>query len=145
MADNLALKLLIAGVIGAVVGAAAADRYHMPAGAVYGVGKPMSSQRVRPSAGPAVNSAEKVADDSIGPPRIMRSFPSDRLEAGPNRPTRWRAPARAGRSARTAICWREYEDLGFGTVGYFVRCTRAGGRNHRPAGHGRNEGREQRV
>jgi hypothetical protein len=141
MADNLALKLLIAGVIGAVVGAAAADRYHLPAGATYGVGKPLSSQGRWPSSGPTVNptkSVEKLADDSVAPPHVMRSSPSERPEAGPNGAARLRAPARPSGPARTAICWREYEDLDFGTVGYFVRCTGAGGRNHHPRGHGRN-------
>jgi hypothetical protein len=137
MADNLPLKLLIAGVIGAVVGAAAADRYYLPAGAAYGLGKPMS--RVRPSSGLTVNSeksGEKLAANSTEPPHVMRGVLSERPETGPNAPVRRRASARPRGFARTGICWREYVDLNFGRVGYFVRCTGADGRNHRPRVHG---------
>jgi hypothetical protein len=138
MADNLALKLLIAGVIGAVVGAASADRFHLPTGVVYGFAKPISSQKGRPSSSPTVNAAksdEKLTDASAGP-NVMQSVASGRTEAEPNKPGRWHASARPRGSARSAICWREYTDLNFGTVGYFVRCTGAGGRNHRPRVYG---------
>src|SRR5579883_569289 len=145
MADNLAMKLLIAGVIGAIVGAAASDRYHFPAGLVYGFNTPSGSRQSRPPASPMISSAkagEVRADETISPPRMMRSAQSGGTEAGRSRPPQWRAP-RPGGYGRAAICWREYEDPDFGTFGYFVRCAGAGGRNHRPRGHGRHIRRER--
>src|SRR5215470_3584608 len=144
MADNQAMKLLIAGVIGAIVGAAAADRYHFPAGSVYGFNKQSGSRPSRPPASPMIGTAkaaEARADDSIGPPpRTTRSaapaWPAW-PEGGPGGPSQWRG-ARPGVYGRTAMCWREYEDPDFGVTGHFVRCAGTGGRNHRPGGYGRD-------
>jgi hypothetical protein len=126
MADNQALKLLMAGIVGAVIGAAASDRYHFPAGSVFGSKQTGSQQRSRAPA--LINSAsagERPADD---PPRIMRSAPRswpDWPEAGG--PPRWRGARASG--SRPALCWREYEDWNFGTVGHYVRCSSS--RKHR--------------
>jgi hypothetical protein len=59
MADNLALKLLVAGIIGAVVGAAAADRYRSPAGLMYGFNTPWTTTSRRPA------DSARVPDRSI--------------------------------------------------------------------------------
>jgi hypothetical protein len=132
MADNLAMKLLIAGIIGAIVGAATADRYRFPAGSVYGFKNPSESGRSRPPVNPVIASAKAVearADDSTGSSGIIRSASPDRPEAGPSGPPQWRGPRPTG-YRRAAMCCREYEDPDFGPTGYFVHC--AGGRSHRP-------------
>ena len=132
MADNLAMKLLIAGIIGAIVGAATADRYRFPAGSVYGFKNQSESGQSRPPVNPMIASAkagEARTDDSISPSRIMRSASPDRPEVGPGGPPQWRG-ARPTGYRRAAMCWREYEDPDFGPAGYFVHC--AGGRSHRP-------------
>src|SRR5258708_37668563 len=142
------MKLLVAGIIGAIVGAATADRYHFPAGSVYGFNKQSGSHRSQPPASPVIDSAkagEARTDDSVVPPRIMRSasrVSPDWPEVGPGGPPQWRG-ARPSGYGRAAMCWREYEDPDFGTTGYFVRCASAGGRNHRPRGHGRHIRRER--
>src|SRR5262245_46425555 len=118
MADGLAMKLLIAGVIGAIVGAAAADRYHFPAASVYGFNKQSGGGPSRPPASPMVDSAragEARADDSIGRPRIMRSASPVGLEAGPSGPPQWRGSHDG--YGRAAMGWRECEDPDFGIHG----------------------------
>jgi len=130
MADNLTVKLLIAGVIGAVVGAATADRYHFPAGSVYGF-KQSGSRTSQPPANPVIASARAEArtDDSIGQPRATRSASADRPEVGSSGPPQSRGTKPSG-YGRAAMCWREYEDPDFGMTGYFVPCT--GGRRPKP-------------
>jgi hypothetical protein len=132
MADNLAMKLLIAGVIGAIVGAATADRYHFPAGSVYGFKNQSESRQSRPPANPVIASAragEARTDDSIGKARVMRTAPPDRTEVGSSGPPQTRGTKPSG-YGRAAMCWREYEDPDFGPTGYFVPC--AGSRSYRP-------------
>jgi hypothetical protein len=134
MADNLAMKLLIAGVIGAIVGAATADRYHFPAGSVYGFKKQSESRQSRSPSNPVIASAraaEARTDDSIGPPRATRTTPPDRPEVGLSGPPQSRGTKPSG-YGRAAMCWREYEDPDFGPTGYFAPCS--GSRNHRPRG-----------
>jgi hypothetical protein len=121
MADNLALKLLVAGIVGAVVGASASERFRLPAGLVYGgFSKPTTGRGMeRP-------------DD---PPRTLWRSPPDWPDwPSPDPQPRWRGTRS---QTRTALCWREYEDWDFGTTGYYVRCPPGGGgRNYRPRGNG---------
>src|SRR5260370_19586655 len=110
MADNLAMKLLIAGIVGAIVGAATADRYHFPAGSVYGFNKQSGSRRSQPPVSPVIDSAragEARTDDSVVPPRIMRSasrVSPDWPEVGPGGPPQSRG-ARPSGYGRAAMCW----------------------------------------
>jgi hypothetical protein len=123
MADNLTVKLLIAGVVGAIVGAATADRYHFPAGSVYGF-KQTGNRTSQLPANPMIASAkagEARTDDSIGHPRIMRSASADRPEVGPSGPPQSRGIRPSG-YGRAAMCWREYDDPDFGMTGYYVPC-----------------------
>jgi hypothetical protein len=114
MADNLALKLLVAGIIGAVVGAAAADRYRLPAGLMYGFNRPWTT--TSRGAADGRSGAERGPDDSSrgfrAPPDYWPDWP----------PSRWRE----GRSGpRIALCWRPYEDwnsYGASRGGRWVRC-----------------------
>src|SRR5258708_33401720 len=108
MADNLAMKLLIAGIIGAIVGAATADRYHFSAGSVYGFKRQSESGQSRPPVNPMIASAragEARADDSIGPSRIMPSASPDRPDVGPSPTRQWRGP-RPNRYLRAATTWK---------------------------------------
>jgi hypothetical protein len=124
MADNLALKLLVAGIIGAVVGAAASERFHFPTGLVYGGVNRPTSYRTRPAIDPTIGRGDREDDgarivlepypDSLPPPPPRYAPPPPpryRME-----PPRWPAP-------RTAWCWREFEDWNFRTAGRFVRCS----------------------
>ena len=134
MADNLAMKLLIAGIVGAVVGAATADRYRFPAGSVYGFKNQSESGQSRTPTNPVIASAragEARTGDSASPPRVMRTAPPDRPEVGPSGspPSRGAKPSAGYRPV--AMCWREYDDPDFGPTSYFVRCA---GRSHRPRG-----------
>lgn len=123
MADNLALKLLVAGIIGAVVGAAAAERYHLPAGLVYGGFNRPTGYRTRHAIDPMIGSGRAVERPDDGRRLLRRDWPD-----GP--PPRWRGTRSP---KRTALCWREYEDWDFGTTGHYVRCRPggSGGRNYR--------------
>lgn len=114
MADNLALKLLVAGIIGAVLGAAAAERYHFPTGLVYGG----LNSRTRPPIDPMIGSGRAPIDDR---PRLVLREPPDYWPDWP--PRRYRAPPRS--APRTAMCWREFEDWNFGTTGHYVPCRRS--------------------
>jgi hypothetical protein len=107
MADNLALKLLVAGIIGAVVGAALAERYHFPTGLVYGGAN-------RSSAYPMFGSGR--ADEEEGSRVVLE--PPDYYPPSPPR----YLPAPRRPAPRTAWCWREVEDWNFRTTGHFVRC-----------------------
>jgi len=116
MADNLALKLLVAGIIGAVVGAAAAERYHFPTGLVYGGMNRPTAYRTRPAIDPMIGSGR--ADREDGP--ILLEAPPDYYP-----PPRYRAPPRRP-PPRAAWCWREFEDWNFRTTRRFVRCPAGG-------------------
>jgi hypothetical protein len=119
MADNLALKLLIAGIIGAVVGAAAADRYRFPAGSVYGAVNRTAQEgyRVQPSSDPMTGPARGLVRLEEQP--RVEWAPPPWPDWGPPGEPRWRAPRTPGRAA---LCWREYQDWDFGTTGHFVPC-----------------------
>jgi hypothetical protein len=132
MADNLALKLVVAGIIGAVVGAAAADRYRFPTGLVYGgLNRPPTAYRTGPAIDPTIGSgrAEGYGDDG---PRVEWGTPPDWPDLPqPSELPRWRPPARS--PARTALCWREFEDWDFSRTGHYVRCNPgSSGRSYRP-------------
>jgi hypothetical protein len=131
MADNLALKLLVAGIIGAVIGAAAAERYHFPTGLVYGGMDRPSAYRTRPAIDPLSGSgradrADRAdrggdrADREDGPRIVLESPPAYYY---PPPPPRYRPPPRR---PLTAWCWREFEDWNFRTTGHFVRCPASG-------------------
>lgn len=129
MADNLALKLLVAGIVGAVVGAAASERFRLPAGLVYGGFNRPTAYRTRPAIDPMIGSGRGMErpDD---PPRTLWRVPPDWPDwPPPDPPPRWRGTRSP---TRTALCWREYEDWDFGTTGHYVRCPPGGGRNYRP-------------
>jgi hypothetical protein len=115
MADNLALKLLVAGIIGAVVGAAAAERYHFPTGLVYGGMNRPTAYRTRPAIDPTIGRGDREDGGRIvlEPPPDYYYPPRYRYrELPPRRP----AP-------RTAWCWREFEDWNFRTTGRYVHCS----------------------
>jgi hypothetical protein len=117
MTDNLPLKLLVAGIVGAVVGAAAADRFH-PSGLLYG---PFNSR-------PSTYRPRLPIDPTMGSGNVDRyGAADDRPEVGwrqpppPEwvwRPPRYRPPAKP--PARSAWCWEEYDEWDFG---HYVRCT----------------------
>src|SRR5215471_15918696 len=117
MADNLALKLLVAGIIGAVVGAAVADRFHFPAGLVYGgLNRPLTAHRTPPAIDPTIGSGRAGGYDDDGPRTEWRTAPPDWPDwPRPNQLPQWRPPARS--PDRTALCWREFEDWDFGRTG----------------------------
>jgi hypothetical protein len=130
MSDNLALKLLVAGIIGAVVGAAAAERYHFPTGLVYGgLNRPVSYRTgpIDPTMGSG--RAEQPADNG---PRIVYGVPQGWPEPGwgpaPPQPQpqgyyyRRPAPQRAEPRVPARLCYREFENWNFGTSGRYVRC-----------------------
>ena len=127
MADNLALKLLVAGIIGAVVGAALAERYHFPAGLVYGGLNGSTAYGTRPPIDPMIGSGRAPIDD--GPRLVWRGGPPDYWPDWPP-PPRYRAPPRS--APRTAMCWQEFEDWNFGKTGHYVPCRRS----QRPRGDG---------
>jgi hypothetical protein len=118
MADNLALKLLVAGIIGAVIGAAAAERYNFPTGLVYGGINRPSVYRTRPAIDPLSGLGRADREDREDGPRIVLP-PPDYYYPPP--PPRYRPPPRR-LAPRTAWCWREIEDWNFRTTGRFVRC-----------------------
>jgi hypothetical protein len=118
MADNLALKLLVAGIIGAVIGAAAEGRYH-PTGLVYGPFNNRSESRWLPI-DPTMGSGN--ADGYWRPDRPAAGWREDPAPGWNSPPPRYRTPARPPTS-RTAWCWKEFEDWDFGTVGHYVPCT----------------------
>jgi hypothetical protein len=125
MSDNLALKLLVAGIIGAVVGAAAAERYHFPTGLVYGgLNRPTDYRRpaIDPMMG-AGRAAEQRPDDD-GPRVVYGAAPPEWAPTPPRyyyyrRPVQRPVPRAP---ARTALCYREYENWNFGTSGRYYRC-----------------------
>jgi hypothetical protein len=123
MADNLALKLLVAGIIGAVVGAAAADRYRLPAGLMYGFNRPWTTATRGPAdAGRAFDRSEDSRAPWTSPPPDW-DWP----------PTRWRqARPRPSPGPHVALCWRPYdEDWNFRSRGRWVRCPPGvGGRDY---------------
>ncbi len=121
MADNLALKLLVAGIIGAVIGAAAAERYHFPTGLVYGGVNRPSAYRTRPAIDPSSGSGRADREDREDGPRIVLEPPPAYYYPPP--PPRYRPPPPR---PRTAWCWREFEDWNFRTTGHFVRCPAGG-------------------
>jgi hypothetical protein len=126
MADNLALKLLVAGIIGAVVGAAAAEKYHFPTGLVYG---PFNSRPAPPYGrpiDPVIGSGD--VGEVRGGPRVVL-VPEFPPELPPERP-RYRAPRNPPARATTAWCLQEYENWNFATAKRWVPC-RPGGRQFR--------------
>jgi hypothetical protein len=120
MADNLALKLLVAGVVGAVVGAAAEERYH-PTGLVYGPFNNRSEFRQIP------------IDPTMGSGNVDGYWPpAARWREDPPPGWDWprlRTPARP--PSRITWCWREFEDWDFGTVGHYVPCNPPGSHHGR--------------
>lgn len=124
MADNLALKLLVAGIIGAVVGAALADRYRLPAGLMYGFNRPWTTTSRRPA--DLARAPDRYDDVSRAP---WTSAPSEYPDWGP--PPRYRYRPVRPSGPRIALCWREYEDWNYRTRGRWVRC---------PPGIGRDDG-----
>jgi hypothetical protein len=111
MADNLALKLLVAGIIGAVIGAAAADRYRLPSGLMYGFNRPWTTT----SRGAADARSIERPDDSGRSSYSPDYWP----DWGPSQ--RWRQ-VRPRPGPRIAMCWRDYEDWNFRARGRWVRC-----------------------
>lgn len=112
MADNMALKLLIAGVVGAVIGAAVvSDRFH-PEGVLH-------SGFAR---GPWLYRSwqhDPAADDGDGRPERADSWENwDDWEQQPPPAQHYRARSRPTR----ATCWREVENWDFGTVRRPVPC-----------------------
>jgi hypothetical protein len=130
MADNLALKLLVAGIIGAVVGAAAADRYRLPAGLMYGFNRPWTTTSRGADSGRAPErfSGEESRRYGAPPPDYWPDW-------GPSQ-ERWRRVRPSG-PPRVAMCWRPYEDWRDfdGARGRWVRCPPgvAGGPRRDPA------------
>lgn len=123
MADNLALKLLVAGIIGAVVGAAASERHLFPAGQVYG-GFNRPPYGPRPAIDPMYGSGsydEGLPDE--GPRVVWERRPDDDWPDWP--PPRYRAPRPHHPVRRTAWCWKEDDEWNFG---HYVRCP--DGRHH---------------
>jgi hypothetical protein len=116
MADNLALKLLVAGIIGAVVGAAAAEKYHFPTGLVYGGFNsrpaPYGMRSIDPmtGSGDAGEERERVV--------VVPDWPT---ELPTSRPPRYRAPPR-NPPEQTSWCWQEYENWNFAMTGRWVPC-----------------------
>jgi hypothetical protein len=122
MADNLALKLLVAGIIGAVVGAAAAEKYHFPTGLVYGFStRPTpyygNNYGTRPPIGAEIGAGEAgegrpgarvvlVPDWQDGPPPS-----APRYRPQPHQPQR-----------TTTLCWQPYENWNFAMSGRWVPC-----------------------
>ncbi|MBO0753856.1 MAG: hypothetical protein J2P53_17185 [Bradyrhizobiaceae bacterium] len=125
MADTLALKLLVAGIVGAVVGAAAAERYH-PTGLVYGpFNNRPSTYRPRSAIDPTMGSANA---DGYGYDYAPADRPQTRWR---ETPPSWDWPRRRYRppprpQARSAWCWEEYEEWDFGTTRRYVRCAPEG-------------------
>jgi hypothetical protein len=125
MADNLALKLLVAGIIGAVVGAAAADRWRLPAGMMYGFNRPWTT------------TSRGAADGRGGGPERPPEDSSRRFGGPPDYywpdwpPPRWQQ-ARPRSGPRIALCWREGDD--FRGRGRWVRCPPGVGSSRRDDG-----------
>jgi hypothetical protein len=124
MSDNLALKLLVAGIIGAVVGAAAAERYHFPTGLVYGgLNRPTYRRAaIDPMLGSARAPEPRPDDDAprivygVAPPEWGPPPPSYYYEQRPARVVPRPSPA------RTALCYREVENWNFAPSGRYYRC-----------------------
>jgi hypothetical protein len=140
VADNLALKLLVAGIIGAVVGAAAAERYHFPTGRVYGGFNrgPSVNYQTRPAIDPMIGSGRAERPGGGDGPRVVWGspppdyWPDWRPPPPPRPPPRpWVRMRPRPAAPRTALCWREFEDWNFGTTGHYVRCP-PGGARYRP-------------
>ena len=106
MADSMALKLLIAGVVGAVIGAAVAQRYHPEDLFPSGFDSPWL---YRSWHGP-------VADDDD-----WRPGPGDREDWDWDRDQPQRYRPRPKPPVHTT-CWRETEDWDFGTIRRPVPC-----------------------
>jgi hypothetical protein len=127
MADNLALKLLVAGIIGAVVGAAAAEKYHFPTGLVYG---PFSSRPAPYGARPIdpVLGSGEAGEMRGGPPVVV--VPEFLPEFPPEERPRYRPPRYPPVRTATAWCLQEYETWNFATARRWVPC-RSGSRRFR--------------
>jgi hypothetical protein len=128
MSDNLALKLLVAGIIGAVVGAAAAERYHFPTGLVYGGFNRSPTYRTRPidpmlGSGRAADEGPRIVYGA-SPPVEVAPPPQEWEPQQPRYYYRRPEPRSAPRlpPTRTALCYREYENWNFGTSGRYYRC-----------------------
>jgi hypothetical protein len=139
--DNLALKLLVAGIIGAVIGAAAAERYHFPTGLVYGGWNRPTVYRARPPIDANSGRADRPDspdDDGVFDDRrpVPAAPPPTEWEPPPRRylysdrysdryPDRQRPPPRVVRppASRAAWCWRQVEDWNFGTTRRLYRCS----------------------
>jgi hypothetical protein len=119
MADNLALKLLVAGIIGAVVGAAAAEKYHFPTGLVYGFNtRPSPAYYGSRPIGPELGAGEAEGDPRGGPPPRVVLVPDL-----PDAPPRYRQQLRNPPVARTTtLCWEPHESWNFAMGGRWVPC-----------------------
>jgi hypothetical protein len=133
MSDNLALKLLVAGIIGAVVGAAAAERYHFPTGLVYGGlnrARPYERIAIDPMMGSGrVVTVEPRPDDGgrrdvYGAPPVEDggSTPYNYRAAPEPRYYYYRRPTPRAAPARSALCYREVENWNFAPSGRYYRC-----------------------
>ncbi len=135
MADNLALKLLVAGVIGAVLGVAATDRNRFPTGLVYGGFNNGPPPGGRPPIDP------RIGDGSVygpfdGPPPgglLRRPWPDWSRDGGygpPGGPPRYPPPGQYRGVMRApdhmARCWMEAEDWDFAVTGRYVPCPPGG-------------------
>jgi hypothetical protein len=121
MADNLALKLLVAGIIGAVVGAAAAEKYHFPTGLVYGFSNrppPYGTRTIGPELG-AGEVVEGRGEGRGGPPRVV--LVPEWPDLPPPSSPRYR-PQRSPAARTTALCWQPYENWKFEMTGRWVPC-----------------------
>jgi hypothetical protein len=117
MADNLAPMLLVAGIVGAVVGAAASERFHFPSGLVYGgIERPSPRLAIDPRSGSG--RADEV-DREDGPSRLVPEPPPPDYYPPPSQ---WYRPPPRRPAPRMAWCWREFEDWNFRTTGRYVRC-----------------------
>jgi hypothetical protein len=133
MADNLALKLLVAGIVGAVIGAALAERYGFFPSGLVNTPRPYRTTRrvIDPSSGSGrADLAEERVACRHAPPCSEWAEVEERedgrrvvLEPPPDccYPPRYRPPPRRP-VPRTTWCWREFEDWNFRTTGHFVRC-----------------------
>jgi hypothetical protein len=120
MADNLALKLLVAGIIGAVIGAAAAGKYHFSTGPFgdYRPNSPYGRQPIDP---------DLAAGDVVEEPRWrvvvvpdwrdLRDLPDLPLPG----PPRYRRPPQRAPS-ETMLCWQPYQEWNFAMTGRWVAC-----------------------
>jgi hypothetical protein len=122
MADNnLPLKLLVAGIIGAVIGAAATEKYHLPTGSVYGPFNKGPGEG-RPAIDPMIGSGRAELRPDDGPWAARPDWPPPPDYWPPLPPPRYREPAVKAPAPRAAWCYRDFEEWNFGTTRYWVRC-----------------------